>query len=135
MNVKETLGLEYPNLPYLIDGDVKITETVAIMQYIAKKYCPSLLGTSAAEVGRISMLLDKVGSLKMKATIPCYLSGDAEAIMAECKPLLEKILECMGDNDWIVGSSITWLDFFFAELVDMLNAVSEGAIYQDYPKT
>lgn len=30
-DVKETLGLEYPNLPYLIDGDTKLTETVAIM--------------------------------------------------------------------------------------------------------
>lgn len=49
--------------------------------------------------------------------------------MAECKPLLEKILECMGDNDWIAGPSITWLDFYFAELVDMLNAVSDGQIY------
>ena len=71
-DVKETLGLEYPNLPYLIDGEVKITETVAIMQYIAKKYRPTLLGMSAAEIGRISMLLDKVRDLKMKATIPCY---------------------------------------------------------------
>jgi len=35
LDVKETLGLEYPNLPYLIDGDTKITETIAIMQYIA----------------------------------------------------------------------------------------------------
>lgn len=73
LDVKETLGLEYPNLPYLIDGDVMLTETAAIMQYIAKKYRPSLLGMSAAEVGRISMLLDKVHTLKMKATGPCYM--------------------------------------------------------------
>ena len=31
-DVKFNLGLEFPNLPYLIDGDVKITQTVAIMQ-------------------------------------------------------------------------------------------------------
>ena len=31
LDVKETLGMEYPNLPYLIDGDTKITETAAIM--------------------------------------------------------------------------------------------------------
>ena len=34
-DVKETLGLTYPNLPYLIDGDTNITETIAIQQYIA----------------------------------------------------------------------------------------------------
>jgi len=53
LDEKETLGLEYPNLPYLFDGEAKLTETVAIMQYIAKKYQPALVGTGAAEIGRI----------------------------------------------------------------------------------
>lgn len=96
LDVKETLGLEYPNLPYLFDGETKITETVAIMQYIAKKYRPSLLGSSAAEFARIIMLQDKVHTLKMKATIPCYTTGDAEATIDECRPILAKIVEVMG---------------------------------------
>ena len=32
LDVKFTLGLEFPNLPYLIDGDVKLTQTIAIHQ-------------------------------------------------------------------------------------------------------
>lgn len=135
LDVKETLGFEYPNLPYLIDGDVKLTETAAIMQYVAKKYRPTLLGTSAAEVGRISMLLDKVHTLKMKATMPCYTTGDTEAIIEECRPLLAKIVEVMGDSEWIAGAGITWLDFYFAELIAMLNAVSDGLFYAEFPKT
>ena len=35
LDEKETLGLPYPNLPYLIDGDVKLTETIAIHRYLA----------------------------------------------------------------------------------------------------
>ena len=46
LNVKSTLGLPFPNLPYLIDGDLKLTETNAIMKYIASKYGPELLGTT-----------------------------------------------------------------------------------------
>ena len=122
-------------MPYLIDGDVKITETVAIMQYIAKKYRPTLLGMSAAEIGRISMLQDKVKDLKMKATIPCYTTGDTEAIIEECRPLLAKIVECMGDSEWIAGPNLTWLDFYFAELVDLLNAISDGLFFAEFPKT
>ncbi len=35
---KNGLGLDFPNLPYLIHGDVKLTETNAILKYVAKKY-------------------------------------------------------------------------------------------------
>lgn len=30
------MGFDYPNLPYLIDGNVKLTETIAIEEYIIK---------------------------------------------------------------------------------------------------
>jgi len=132
-DVKETLGLEYPNLPYLIDGETKLTETVAIMQYIARKWQPALLGANAAEVGRISMLLDKVATLKGKATGPCYMTGDAEAIIETCRPILSQIVAVMGDSDWIAGPNLTWLDFYFAELLDLLNAVSDGLFNAEFP--
>ncbi len=35
---KFTLGLDFPNLPYYIDGDVKLTQGLAIMRYLARKY-------------------------------------------------------------------------------------------------
>ena len=72
LDAKNTLGLEYPNLPYLIDGETKLSETKAIMRYIAKKWRPALLGSSAAEMGRIEMLSAHVDTLKGKATMPCY---------------------------------------------------------------
>lgn len=35
---KFTLGLELPNLPYLLDDDIKLTETVAIMKFVCSKW-------------------------------------------------------------------------------------------------
>jgi glutathione S-transferase len=37
LNDKHNLGLEFPNLPYLIDGDFKLTESAAIARYIILK--------------------------------------------------------------------------------------------------
>lgn len=47
MSEKFNLGLDFPNLPYFIDGDYKITETLAIHAYIAEKWNPELLGKDA----------------------------------------------------------------------------------------
>ena len=37
---KENLGFDYPNLPYIIDGDFKLTESAAVTTYICEKWCP-----------------------------------------------------------------------------------------------
>ena len=41
---KQTLGIEFANLPYIIDGDFKLTESAAVTAYICDKWCPQLLG-------------------------------------------------------------------------------------------
>ena len=117
----------------MIDGDTNITETVAIQQYIAQKYKPELLGRSAVELGRIHMLLNYVKDLKGKATTPCYQTGDAPAIIETCRPILAKIVEVMGDSEWIAGANLTWLDFYFAELVDLLDKISNGLFNTEFP--
>ena len=50
LTVKETLGLQFPNLPYLLDGNMKLTETNAIMKYIANKFGPQLLGSDPTQI-------------------------------------------------------------------------------------
>jgi glutathione S-transferase len=132
-NVKETMGFEYPNLPYLEDGKTKITETFGIMKYIAKKYDPSLLGRSAADLGRIEMLAAHVASLKGKATMPCYVSGDVNEITENCRPILKALAAAKGNSKWIAGNDLSWLDFAFAELLDMLDKCTEGVFYQEFP--
>ena len=44
---KKNLGINFPNLPYFIDGDIKMAETLPLMRYICRKYKPEILGKSA----------------------------------------------------------------------------------------
>lgn len=37
------LGLALPNLPYYVDGGLKLTETAAILRYVCEKHSPGLL--------------------------------------------------------------------------------------------
>ena len=35
---KFTLGLDFPNVPYWIEGDLKLTHSLAILKYLARKH-------------------------------------------------------------------------------------------------
>ena len=55
---KPKLGLDFPNLPYLIKGDFKLTESNAIANYIIRKSSkPELLGKTVEDNAKIEMIL------------------------------------------------------------------------------
>ena len=43
-SVRNTLGLDFPTIPYIIDGENRLTDLHAIMLYVATAYCPEILG-------------------------------------------------------------------------------------------
>ena len=49
---KFSLGLDFPNLPYYSDGDVKVTQSNAILRFISRKYDNKMLGTNMTEMAR-----------------------------------------------------------------------------------
>jgi glutathione S-transferase len=56
LSKKQNLGLDFPNLPYFIDGDFSLTETLPIHKYIADKWKPELKGKDPQTRAAISML-------------------------------------------------------------------------------
>ena len=50
---KNGLGLPFPNLPYIVDGDFKLSESQAIARYLCGKFQPDLLGKGLPEIARV----------------------------------------------------------------------------------
>jgi glutathione S-transferase len=71
--VKDTLGLDFPSVPYLIDGQVKMTDVNAIMVYLSNAYAPELLGKDADEKGTMDMYWSQLKEIKQHITGPCYV--------------------------------------------------------------
>lgn len=59
------LGLPFPNLPYLIDGSYKLTESKAIYHYIIKKSGKvELLGKDLKDKARVESLVSVLADIK-----------------------------------------------------------------------
>lgn len=84
-SVKNNLGLDFPNMPYLIDEEIKITDTLAIMVYLATAYEPELLGTTVNEKARVDMLYAQIKDVKSAITGPCYVGTDPEMLKETAK--------------------------------------------------
>jgi len=42
-------------------------------------------------------------------------------------------MKAKGSNKWLATANLSWLDFYFAELLDLLDKVSNGVFYQEFP--
>merc|ERR1712066_473146 len=56
---KTSLGFDFPNLPYYQEGELKLTQSGAILRHLARK--SGLVGKTEAESARADMLADVVG--------------------------------------------------------------------------
>lgn len=65
-------------MPYLVDGDVKLTESKAILKYIASKWDKRLLGRNAVEFGMAEMLSRIHDQLEQELANHSYRLGESE---------------------------------------------------------
>jgi len=118
--IKESLGLDFPNLPYLIDGDVKLSQTQAILRYIARKN--GLLGADDTEAMRVDLIAAEWADFNAPFVGMCY-SPDFEAkkvvYLAEALPLkLKRFSAFLADNPFFAGKNVTFVDFLMYEMLD-----------------
>jgi len=132
---KENRGFDFPNLPYLIDGDLKISQSSAILHYIGRKY--DLLGADEKEQAAVDQLLGVLGDLNSDTSKFVYGTGTFEEGIKKYEeevlnPYLRRLETYLQNKTFIIGR-ITIADFVLYERLDVTLLMIPGKL-DSYPK-
>merc|ERR1712071_163490 len=133
-DIKSSLGFDFPNLPYYVDGDVKITQSNAILRYIGRKN--NLLGTDETERIRVDMMENEIGDFRSTFVSLCYNPNFADRHENYRKALpdrLAKFSNFLGENIWLAGEHIAVVDFILYEMLDQ-HLLFEPKCLDGFPK-
>ncbi len=116
---KGKLGLDFPNLPYLVQGDFRLTESMAIANHVVRVgKREELLGKTGEDRARVEMLLfllEDLFSLTMNLFFsPNYASDRTRIYDSKVKTKLEELNRFVGEKDFALGY-LTLVDFKLAE--------------------
>lgn len=133
LSEKFSHGLDFPNLPYYIDGDVKLSQTFAILKYLGRKH--GLDARNEAEHIRIDLVEAEALDMRSRWVALCY-GADFETNKPEyLKNLALKLKEMsdyLGTHNYFAGDHITYIDFLMYELLDQ-NSHMEPTALDEFP--
>lgn len=122
------------NLPYVIDGDVIVTQSNACLSHLGRKF--GMLGANMLETSQCDQLLCEAMDLRNSIVGFCYGAGrDVAKVLGDMAQggSLSKLNAWMEhkcakescDGTFFVGSSATAPDFHIWELLDQLSSVAK----------
>lgn len=123
---KHNLGLDFPNLPYMLDGDVKLTQTLAIMRYLGRKFG---LSPSEADMAKGDLLEQYLMEVRIGLSMVCYsdaaqFEGKKADFIGKLAGRVEELGKFIGAGPYVLGEKITYVDFLALEFLDNLAAFS-----------
>lgn len=133
---KYKLGLAFPNLPYYIDGDVKLTISHVILKYICQKYRPEYLGIDENEKMRVEMIGANVYDTFYSFAITYLNPNYEESIPVQLfflKPRLKIIAGLLQQTRFVCANHVTWVDFYVYEALQLLERAVPGVIDEISP--
>ncbi|XP_054163616.1 glutathione S-transferase 2-like [Oppia nitens] len=131
LNEKYSLGLPFPNLPYYIDGDIKITQSLAIIRYLGRKH--DLMGNTEEEENRISLVEQQLKDNNNGFTKICYNQNFDTLKLDYLKQLpllLDQLSKFLGERPYFAGEHLTYVDFLVYEYLDQQKLFSPQIVSQ-----
>jgi len=131
---KTNLGLDFPNLPYYIDGDVKLTQSLAIMRYLARKH--GLVARDELTLARQELAEQQIQDMKQSFVFAILRHEDYEAKRTDyctgtLEPQLELLVKFLGNSQWLSGQ-LSYVDFIAYEILDWFKRFTPETIAK-YP--
>ncbi|KAL3313220.1 Glutathione S-transferase Mu 4 [Cichlidogyrus casuarinus] len=129
---KLTLALDFPNLPYYIDGDFKLTESRAIHRYVANK-C-SLLGSTAEVQAHMDMIIDVLYDMKMIMGRYAYNSEinwettGKQAVVEGSKKFLDGLSNFLGKKKFFGGETPLTADFVAFDFIHAFCYIDKSVV-------
>ncbi|VFV19696.1 glutathione s-transferase mu 5-like [Lynx pardinus] len=124
LDVKFKLDLDFPNLPYLVDGKNKITQSNAILRYIARKH--NMCGDTEEEKIRVDIMENQIMDFRMQLVRLCY-SSDLVSFLSRGKVLInspELII--------LLFLYLSFVDFLTYDVLDQ-NRLFEPKCLDEFP--
>ncbi|GBN46386.1 Glutathione S-transferase Mu 1 [Araneus ventricosus] len=116
---KFSLNFDFPNLPYYIEGNVRLTQSNTILRYLAGKY--GLDGSTEEEKLRVSLSEQQIADFRGSLVQLSYNENFEKLkpdFIANVPSQLKLIADFLGDRKFLAGSSVTYADFMAYNAVD-----------------
>lgn len=122
-DVKFNLGLDFPNLPYLVDGDLNLTQTISILHYLSAKTGLYPKSSNLGNISRFDMIDHVIQDFFIAGVRLCYSPKEAfeankESVIKTGKGFMNQFSAALGKNKFFAGDEITGTDFFMFEAID-----------------
>ena len=139
-SVMDNLQLDFPDVLYFMDNEIKVTQPLAIIKYVALKYGPdSMLGSTDETKAEVEMLAHIIHDLLKKTNVQCYITHainfDRVQLGALLVQQMEELAHYVGSHkkEFLVGADPTFPDFMLFELCERIQFISEGILLMKYP--
>ena len=131
---KQSLGIDLPNMPYMIDGEQRFSESNAMMRHIARKFKPEMLGNGPADEARHDQVFEVLADFTEKLyefVVDRAFEENRAKNVETISVLLGKLDAFIGpDSPFIVGDYITLVDLLAHDLFERIDLIDKALLPQ-----
>lgn len=137
LDEKFSLGLDFPNLPYLIHGSLKLTQSTAIIMYLAE--LAGLLGSTPEIRARANMLSCFASDIRAPYVSlsynPQFTILKEEFVEGTLTLALEELQSFIARHGgpYLLGAELTFADLIWYDLLEQFAVLAPG-IVKSYPR-